>query len=309
MAAQRHTQVHARCLNIENLFNVVGALKKMQVPKDIVVYIDAEGRASWRAVIDHAVSLATTWNSHVIVAFAPEDLVLRPHTGFVRGAAIHATIASHEERKQVANEELQIMLAKVAAATGLRCELRICTGQTGEALMLHARHASLAIVAASRSADLEVTALTLSEDVIFASGRPSMLIPADWRADRTPGKIVIGWNASREAARAVADSIPFLLGAEAVHVVVVPEPKVSGLLGEDPGADISRHLARYGVKVVLDCLEGPNAGELILGRAEEIGANMIVMGAYGQSRITEFVFGSATRTLLAQASIPILLSR
>lgn len=281
----------------------------MQNPKDIVVYIDAEGRVSWRAVIDHAVRLATTWNSHVVIAFAPEDLVLRPHTGFVRGAAIHATIASHEERKQIAKEELQTILAEFEAATGVSCELRICTGQTGEALMLHARHASLAVVAASRSTDRDVTALTLAEDVIFASGRPSMLIPADWRTNGMPSKIVIGWNASREAARAVADSIPFLLGAEAVHVVVVPEPKNSGLLGEDPGADISRHLAHYGVKVVLDRLEGPNAGELILERAEEIGANMIVMGAYGQSRITEFVFGSATRTLFARASIPILLSR
>ena len=103
----------------------------MQNPKDIVVYIDAEGRVSWRAVIDHAVRLATTWNSHVVIAFAPEDLVLRPHTGFVRGAAIHATIASHEERKQIAKEELQTILAEFEAATGESGGAKVGHGSDG----------------------------------------------------------------------------------------------------------------------------------------------------------------------------------
>jgi nucleotide-binding universal stress UspA family protein len=97
--------------------------------------------------------------------------------------------------------------------------------------------------------------------------------------------------------------------ADEVHVVVVPEAKISRLLGEDPGTDISRHLARYGVSVTLDSLKGNDAGALILSKAAEIDADLIVMGAFGQSKITEFVFGSATGTLLRNATIPILLSR
>ncbi|ANV25367.1 MULTISPECIES: universal stress protein [Agrobacterium] len=282
----------------------------MRTPKDIVVYIDTVDASICRVHIDYAVNLARSWGAHVVVAFAPEELAANPHSGFARGAAIESMLAAYRSRQHEAEENLRATLSEVAAATGVICELRICSGESGETLMLHARHTSLAIVGTSRQADRAMTALTVSEDIIFASGRPSILLPPSWRNDDgVPKTIVIGWNASREATRAIGDAMPFLTSASTVHVVVVPEPKVARLLGEDPGADISSHLARHGIKVVLDRLEGDNAGDLIVARAEDVGAEMVVMGAYGQSRITEFVFGSATRTLLANPKVPILLSR
>ncbi|OJT99919.1 MAG: hypothetical protein BGN83_03410 [Rhizobium sp. 63-7] len=78
--------------------------------------------------------------------------------------------------------------------------------------------------------------------------------------------------------------MPLIVRAEAVHVVVIPEPKISQLLGQDPGADISRHLARYGVSVTLDRLEGQDAGQTLLTHANKIGADLLVMGAYGQPK-------------------------
>ncbi|ANH08798.1 hypothetical protein shn_32250 (plasmid) [Shinella sp. HZN7] len=81
------------------------------------------------------------------------------------------------------------------------------------------------------------------------------------------------------------------------------------LLGQEPGADIALHLARHGVPVTLDRLEGGDAGRLMVNRAREIGAELIVMGAYGQPKVSEFVFGSATKTLLSSSETPILLSR
>ena len=282
----------------------------MNKPKDIVVYIDTAEASVCRVYIDYAVSLARAWDAHVVVAFVPEDLIATPSHGFARGAAIDSMITAFEKRGHDAEEQLRKLLSEIASASGVNCELRICSHETGEALMLHARHASLAIVGTGRDPARPETALTVSEDIIFASGRPSILLPATWPSDSAiPETIIIGWNASREAARAIADSMPFLAAARAVHVVVVPEPKVARLLGEDPGSDISLHLARHGIKVTLDRLEGDNAGGLILSRAEELGADMMVMGAYGQSRITEFVFGSATRTILANPTVPIFLSR
>ncbi len=282
----------------------------MKTPKDIVVYIDTADVSVCRVYIDYAVSLASAWDAHVVVAFVPEDLIATPSHGFARGQAINSMITSFEGRRHDAEEQLRGLLSDVASATGVNCELRICSGETGEALMLHARHAALAIVGTGRDPDRAETALTVSEDIIFASGRPSILLPTFWQSDgAVPETIVVGWNASREAARAIADSMAFLATARAVHVVVVPEPKVARLLGEDPGSDISLHLARHGIRVTLDRLEGSNAGDLILSRAEEVGADLVVMGAYGQSRITEFVFGSATCTILANPKIPIFLSR
>lgn len=282
----------------------------MQSPKDIVVYLDSAEQDAYGPRIAYAVALAVRWDAHVIVAFAPEDLALNPHVGFVRGSAIASALEAYERRKRDSEGAIRNLLQRVNAGTGISCELRLCDGEVGEALMLHARHAAIAVLGAGRRPDRQISALTLSEDVIFASGRPSILLPPDWPAERSvPRTIVIGWNASREAARAVADAMPFLVGAEAVHVVVVPEPKIVGLLGNDPGADISRHLARYGIPVVLDRLEGADAGGLLLSRAREIDADLIVIGAYGQPKITEFVFGSATQTLLSNPQLPILLSR
>lgn len=281
----------------------------MQEPKDIVVYLDSIEAPAHASHITYAAALAARWKAHLIVAFAPEDIALEPYSGFARGAAIRSMLEGHEHRSRKYEEELREVLSKLNTDTGVTTELRLCGGETGEALMLHARHAGLSVLGAGRRPDRQVSALTLSEDVIFASGRPSILLPSGWPAERSaPKNIVVGWNASREAARAIGDAMPFLTGAQAVHVVVVPEPKISRLLGQEPGADISRHLARYGVSVTLHRLEGAGAGELLLSYASEVDADMIVVGAHGQSKITEFVFGSATQTLLAKSPVPIFLS-
>lgn len=282
----------------------------MQEPRDIVVYMDSAETESDASRIAYASALAALWSAHLIVAFAPEDLALEPHAGFVRGAAITSMLEGYRHRRRESENILRKMLDDVTTKTGITSELRLCEGEVGEPFMLHARHAAIAVLGAGRQPDRQVSALTLSEDVIFASGRPSILLPPDWPAERSiPRKIAVGWNASREAARAISDAMPFLTAADEVHVVVVPEPKISRLLGQDPGADISRHLARYGIPIVLDRLEGESAGQLLLAKARDIGADMIVVGAYGQPKITEFVFGSATQTLLANPHIPILLSR
>jgi nucleotide-binding universal stress UspA family protein len=103
--------------------------------------------------------------------------------------------------------------------------------------------------------------------------------------------------------------MPFLVNATAVHLVVVPEAKIRSLLGAEPGGDISRHLARHGVPVMLEQSEGSEAGAVLLERARTLNADMLVMGVYGRSKISEFIFGGATRAVLSAAELPLLLSR
>lgn len=282
----------------------------MFTPKDIVVYLDSTEPQDCRPQIDYAVGLASSWEAKVIIAFAPEDLSNSPHNSFARGAALRHMLNDFEDRKRKAEEQLREMLSAIAAQTGVECELRICSGETGEALMLHARHAAMAIIGAQSASGQEGTNLTAAVDVIFASGRPTILVPRGQENPHPlPRTVVIGWNASREAARAIADAMPFLTAADSVHVVVVPEPKINRLLGEDPGTDISRHLARHGIAVELHRLDASDAGEALLAKAAELEADMIVVGAYGQPRITEFVFGSATSTLLSDPDRLVFLSR
>ena len=281
----------------------------MQTPKDIVVYLDAADSDAHPARLQYAALLAKAWSAHLVVALVPQDASYNQHSSFARGDAVAAMYELYQERKRASVASVEAMLADIARIHAIDSEFRHCDGEAGEALMLHARHSGMAILGTSRQPGRFASALTLSEDVIFASGVPSILVPPGWNVEPPARKIVIGWNASREATRAISDALPLLVAAEEVHVVVVPETKVNRLLGADPGADISRHLARYGVSVTLDNLKGSDAGALILSKAAEINADLIVMGAFGQSKITEFVFGSATGTLLRDATIPILLSR
>lgn len=278
-------------------------------PKDIVACVDTIDAGANAQRITYAAALAQQWDAHVAVAYVPDELTLDPHAGFARGSAIADVLDKFTIRRADSESEIRAVVESVKARFGVSCELRLCDGEAGEALMLHARHAAIAILGSRRRPDRQVSALTLSEDVIFASGRPSILLPSQWVVERPIGKIVVGWNGSREAARAIADAMPFLIYADEVRVIVVSEPKISRLLGQDPGTDISRHLARHGVSVVLEQFDGADAGNLLLSSVQKIDADMIVVGAYGQPKISEFVFGSATQTLLANAEVPVLLSR
>lgn len=128
---------------------------------------------------------------------------------------------------------------------------------------------------------------------------------------KPPGKVVmVCWNASREAARAVVDALPFLRAAEKVIVLAVnPEMSAAGH-GAEPGADVAAWLSRHGVRVTVQRDVAPDAdvGAVILSRAADHGVDLIVMGIYGHSRMREMVLGGASRSLLASMTVPVLMA-
>jgi nucleotide-binding universal stress UspA family protein len=121
----------------------------------------------------------------------------------------------------------------------------------------------------------------------------------------------VGWNARRESIRAVADALPLLVKAEAVEVLVVDHERDPSGHGQEPGADIARHLARHGAQVGVLRLssDGKGVGHLLLSQAAAFGADLLVMGAYGHSHLTEWLFGGVTRAVLREARLPVLMSR
>jgi nucleotide-binding universal stress UspA family protein len=123
-------------------------------------------------------------------------------------------------------------------------------------------------------------------------------------------RVLVGWNASREATRAVHDALPLLAGAESVTVSAVNPRRGLGAHGEEPGSDIARHLARHGVRVTVEHTAAPEIGaaDILLNRASELSADLLVVGAYGQSRLREFLLGGVTRSLLREMTVPVLLS-
>ncbi|WP_372396302.1 universal stress protein [Azospirillum sp. HJ39] len=277
------------------------------MPKDIVVFIEADEERAGRLAF--AAALARRWQAHLIATFVANRLELTPSSSFARGGGVEAMLRKHHAAARVAAAETRTLFDRIVADADISGEWRLSDHEDGETLMLHARHASLAIVGPPLRPTRPVRMLSLSEDVIFASGRPTLLLPAGWPSHRIGRRIVVGWNGSREASTAIALAMPFLTAADIVHLVVVPEARPNGRLGADPGADMSRHLARNGVEVVLEQRPGTDAGTVLLDHARSVDADMLVMGAYGRPRISEFVFGGTTRTVLAKADTPILLSR
>lgn len=179
-------------------------------------------------------------------------------------------------------------------------------GQALETLALRSRYADITVLAQA-SPEMRGTAdEDLVDDLIMASGRPVLVIPFIGAPATFSGTVLVGWNASRESARAVADAMPFLQRAKSVEILVV-EPIG---MGDVPGADIAAHLARHGVKANANATQGLDidVGDVMLNRAADIGADLIVMGGYGHSRMRELVLGGATRHILEHMTVPVLLS-
>lgn len=182
-------------------------------------------------------------------------------------------------------------------------------GQIADIVGMRARYTDLGLVLPSPDQDTRLTNKTL-EGFVYQSARPFLFVPGNITATLKPKRILIGWNSTREAASAVHDAMDMLGAADTVHVAIVDPVAGEFDQGEEPGSDIAAYLARHRVKVTVDVLAsgGRSAADALLQHATDIDADLIVAGAYGHSRLREFLFGGATRDLLANEAFPVLMA-
>lgn len=177
------------------------------------------------------------------------------------------------------------------------------------------------VVASGRVADLVVVSATNPEEItgverdfveqtVMALGRPVIVLPYKGKAAISLDEVVIGWDGGREAARASFDALPLLKKAGKVRVVRIDPQKDPSLRGSVAGADLAEALSRHGVKAEAQGYptDGQDEGQALMRCAEDAGAGLIVMGAYGHSRLAEFIFGGATRFVLNRLVCPVLMS-
>jgi nucleotide-binding universal stress UspA family protein len=145
------------------------------------------------------------------------------------------------------------------------------------------------------------------EAALFETGRPVMIVPYVQKGGLAPDRVMVAWDGGRNAARAVSDAMPFLTRAGLVEVVAVAE---HGKDEELAAADIAEHLARHGVKVEAKPIVAPEAkvADVLLSHAADTGADLLVMGGFGHSRLREFVLGGVTRSILDAMTIPTLMA-
>ena len=147
--------------------------------------------------------------------------------------------------------------------------------------------------------------------IAIESGRPVLLVPHYGHFAHCGRRALIGWNGTREAARAAFDAVPILKHADVVYVSRIDAEESEEEGGAYPGAELAKALARHGIKTTAERLARSevDAGEALLSHASDVGADLIVMGAYGHGRLREFILGGATRTILQSMTVPVLMSQ
>lgn len=147
----------------------------------------------------------------------------------------------------------------------------------------------------------------LLDALLFGSGRPMLLTPSGQGRALSLGKVLVAWNDSAAAARAVGDALALLQRADAVEVVTISE---NGVEFEASANDLVRHLRKHGVAATHRGLDGSGraVGEVLDGHVRSSGADLLVMGAYGRSRFREFILGGATRAVLSRMSVPVFMA-
>ncbi len=193
------------------------------------------------------------------------------------------------------------------------CELRnaeALSRDLGRVAAVHARYADVAVMTRpSEGAGAELRE-EIIEGVLFHSGRPALIAPPGWSGKTIGKRVVVAWDASREATRALSEAQAILDKAEKITVVTVDaKPKMFGH-GDQPGANIAAHLSRRGLPAEVRNVDsmGRSASLAILEEAHALDADLVVMGGYAHSRLRELVFGGATRELLRSATIPLLMA-
>lgn len=273
--------------------------------KNLLVHVAADKANAAR--IDYALRLAAAHGAHLTALHVP----VAP---FVPGfAMVEVTAELAEARERYAREEAERLEREVRAASsraGAAVEWRTGAGDLIDTALLHARHADIAIVgqgADDNDSDRRSSLPFLLESLLLGSGRPVLAIPSYGTYPTLGERVLVCWNATREAARAVNDALPVLRRAQQVTVLSIDPINAQRRI---PGADIAVHLARHGVKVeaMSAYAEDLDVGDVILSRAADLGADMIVMGGYGHSRTREILLGGATRHILRHMTAPVLMS-
>ena len=270
--------------------------------KDILVYVDDSAHAA--GTVAAACSLALRHDAHLT------GLAIDQPSGIPGFAAMEIPPSAVEILKQQRQEVLdkeRKTFDKAVSAVGLtgRSEWCVARGQPLETLSLRSRYADLTVISQKAPED-QGGGEDLVDDLIMASGRPILVVPYIGAPAEIGRKVLIAWNGSREAARSVSDAMPILESADSIEVFAV-EPNG---IGDMPGADIAKHLARHGLKANAAKTAGLDieVGDVLLNQVADSGADLVVMGAYGHSRMRELVLGGATRHILGHMTVPVLLS-
>lgn len=281
--------------------------------KDILIHLTQDPRNAARQEL--AVALARDHEAHLTALYVvPASQIPRSFQAYVPDEVVKEQRA----RAQAAAGAAKAEFLAATEAAGVAAEWRSIEGAFGDHVDLHARYADLVVVGQRDPEGTTGSVYDLAEELVMMAGRPVLAVPYAGTFKSLGERVLVAWDGSREAARAVNDALPILERAKEVVVYRVNPPEA----GHIPAADMAAHLARHGVKAeahhtvsripsdetALIGRRSIGIGDLLLSAAMDFGSDLLVMGAYGHSRIRELVLGGSTRYILQHMTIPVLMS-
>ncbi len=282
--------------------------------KTILLNLNHEARCA--DLIAAAAEVARTTEAHVIGLYVTPPLFMPSDVIMPMGADFYdRQIDDHRQQA----ERIRQIFDRLTKGEAYVAEWR-SKGNASAAyepiaagVIAEARAADLVIVSQARDGTDPPMLTDVPQRAALESGRPVLVVPTAWAGTAYGDRISIAWNNSREAARAVFDSLPLLKRASSIKIITVGDDR-----DEDDGmprltaADIAASLDRHGVKAEIDAPgaadAAASAGASLLARATANGSNLLVMGAYGHSRMREFILGGVTRHVLKNMTMPVLMS-
>ena len=270
--------------------------------KDILFLLDPEGETQPAA--PYATAFADSLGAHLTAAGVIYEMLVP--SGFT-GDYPADIMAALTEQSRERNAASYGQMCKAGPAS-LRSELVEIDAIPGEAryeLARLARHFGLTIIGQSRERNGDDA--LMAESALFESGRPVLFVPRSQTRAPKLNRVVVAWDGSRTAARALADAQPILETASAIDVVSISDPRLG--YKELPGFNITRHLSRHGLNAELKRLPmSGDVGETLLSYAADADADLLIMGGYGHSRLREIILGGTTRTIMQSMTVPIFMS-
>ena len=276
--------------------------------KTILVSLNEVGRLS--ELVAAAVTLARETGAHVSGLYVVPAVQVYPSVGFEAAPQVfegnRSFFKDNGARVKQAFEEAM-------RREGLSFDFHQVDAHTpviADEVVVSGRVADLVIVSTTNPEEITGVERDFVEQTVMALGRPVIVLPYKGKATVSLNEVIIGWDGGREAARATFDALPLLKKAGKVRVVRIDPQKDPSLRGSVAGADLAEALARHGVKAEAQGYptDGQDEGQALMRCAEDSGAGLIVMGAYGHSRLAEFIFGGATRFGLNRLVCPVLMS-
>ena len=283
--------------------------------KDVLVWLDQTNRSSGHLRL--AADLARRHGSYLTALYAREwnpMQLARRKTAELAGRPL----ADVEELNHAAKASIDASAAKaraevehVAARYGIETEWRVAEGEASRVLPQYARYADLCVLDAEIPAASTSAGYRFSEEMLFVSGRPVLLVPQASGLATLGAHVAVAWNSSRASARAINDAMPLLERSERTTVIAINPEDFIGRHGSLPLPRLLEHLGRHGISahcVELADVAPAEIADTLQQQARLAGADLLVAGAHGHLWLRDMLLGSVTRDLLAHLHVPIMMS-